>query len=98
MRFSVDPRKEARNRSKHGLDFSFAEAVFADPMHAVVFDRFDRFEGDEERWHCIGAATGSFRALLVVHCYPDPDDPDMIRIIGLRQATARERRRYEDDC
>ena len=94
MRFTADPRKEARNRSKHGLDFSFAEAVFADPMHAVVFDRF---ENGEERWHCIGTVAGGFRVLLVVHCYPDPDDPDLIRVIGLRQATAHERRRYEDD-
>jgi uncharacterized protein len=93
VRFTWDPDKEARNKAKHGLDFSFAELVFADPMHAIVFDRY---ENGEDRWHCIGAVPGSIRVLLVVHGYPDPDDPDLIRVIGLRQATAHERRRYED--
>jgi uncharacterized DUF497 family protein len=66
--------------------------VFADPMHALIFDRHDA----EDWWHCVGAIAGGSRVLLVVHCYPDPDDPDLIRVIGLRQATTRERRRYED--
>lgn len=93
MRVTWDPAKEARNKSKHGLDFSFTEFVFADPMHAVVFDRY---EDAEDRWHCVGAVAGGYRLLLVVHCYPDPDDSDLIRVIGLRQATTRERRRTED--
>jgi uncharacterized DUF497 family protein len=93
MRFIWDPRKETHNKAKHGLDFSFAEIVFADPLHGLVYDRF---EDGEERWHCVGAVTGGFRVLLVVHCYPDPEDPELIRVIGLRQATTRERRRYED--
>ena len=93
MRFVWDSDKEARNKAKHGLDFSFAEVVFADPLHAIVFDRH---EGSEERWHCVGAVAGGFRVLLVVHCYPDPYEPDLVRVIGLREATARERRYYED--
>jgi uncharacterized protein len=93
VRFTWDPQKETRNKAKHGLDFSFAEAVFADPLHTIVFDRH---EGGEERWHCVGAVAGGFRVLLVVHCYPDRDDVDLVRVIGLREATARERRRYED--
>lgn len=93
MRFTWDPAKEARNKARHGLDFSFAEFVFADPMHAIVFDRH---QDAEDRWHCVGAIAGGYRVLLVVHCYPDPDDPDLVRVIGLRQATTRERRRYED--
>lgn len=57
----------------------------------------DRYEAGEDRWHCVGVVgDGSFRVLLVVHCYPDPDDLDLVRVIGLRQATARERRGYED--
>jgi hypothetical protein len=44
MRFSWDPAKEARNKAKHGFDFSFAEFVFADPLHAVVLDRYEDAE------------------------------------------------------
>jgi hypothetical protein len=92
VRFTWDPDKEARNKAKHSLDFSFAEAVFADPLHAVVFDRYER---GEERWHCVGSA-GDTRVLLVVHSYPDPDDTDLVRVIGIRVATPTERRRFED--
>jgi hypothetical protein len=31
VRFTWDAAKEARNRAKHGLDFSFAEMVFCGP-------------------------------------------------------------------
>ena len=93
MRFTWDRDKEARNKVKHGLDFSFAEIVFADPLHLIVYDRH---EGEEERWHCVGAVAGGGRVLLVVHCYPDPDDDALVRVIGIRQATMRERRRYEE--
>ena len=93
MRFVWDAAKEARNRSKHGLDFSFAEPVFADPLHVVLFDRI---EDGQERWHCVGAVAGGFRVLPVVHCYPDPDDPETVRVVGLREATRMERRRYEN--
>ncbi len=89
-----DPAKEARNRRKHGLDFWFAAAVFADPLAITVFDRV---EDGEERWHTIGAIAGGIKVLVVVHMFPDPDDEARVRIIGLREATARERRRYEDE-
>jgi uncharacterized DUF497 family protein len=93
MGFIWDPAKEASNQRKHGLDFSFAELVFSDPLHIIAFDRH---EDGEDRWPCVGAVGGGFRVLLVVHCYPDPDDMDLIRVIGIREATARERRHYED--
>ena len=93
IRFIRDPDKAASNKRKHGLDFSLADVVFADPLHVIVYDRH---EAGEDRWHCLGVAGGDFRVLLVVHCHPDPHDPDLVRVIGLRQATAHERRRYED--
>ncbi|MGA9866679.1 MAG: BrnT family toxin [Acetobacteraceae bacterium] len=92
MRFLWDPAKERANKAKHGLDFSFAELVFSDPLRVVVFDRYD----GEERWHCIGVVAGGLKTLVVVHAYPDDDDPELVRIIGLREATRHERRRYED--
>ena len=87
-----DPAKEARNIRKHGLDFSFAALVFADPLAVTLFDRI---EGGEERWHTLGAVGPGCKVLLVVHTAPD--DGAALRIIGLRAATRRERRRYEDD-
>lgn len=95
MRFAWDVGKERRNLRKHGLDFSFAVAVFADPWAVTLLDRI--VDG-EERWHTIGAVAAGpvFKVLLVVHTYPEPDDETSIRVISLRQADARERRRYEE--
>lgn len=96
MHFSWRQDKERRNVRKHGLDFSFAAAIFADPWAVTLFDRI---EDSEERWHTIGAVTAGpiFKVLLVVHTYPDPDDESWIRGISLREADPRERRHYEDD-
>ncbi len=91
MIFEWDPAKEATNRLKHGLDFSFAALVFGDPLVTLVFDRH---VGAEERWHAIGV-VGGVTLVLVVHSYPDPDDDQRVRVIGLRKATTHERRRYE---
>lgn len=95
MDIEWDPFKEKMNRRNHkGLDFSLAEAVFADPMAVTVFDRV---ENGEERWHTIGAVGPDLKVLLVVHTFPDPDNEDHVRVIGLREATAHERRRYEQE-
>ena len=32
----------------------------------------------------------------MVHVYPDPDDEEWIHVIGLREATSHERKRYEE--
>ncbi len=84
--------KEKKNIRAHGLDFSFAEHVFHNPLAITVYDRW---ENGEDRWHTF-APVGS-TVLLVVHTYPDSDDEGQsVRVIGLREATARERRRYEE--
>lgn len=54
MRFSWRQDKERRNIRKHGLDFSFAASVFADPWAVTLFDRI---EDGEARWHTIGAVA-----------------------------------------
>lgn len=93
MKITWDPRKEQLNIRNHGLGFSFAEAILSDPLAATVCDRF---EGGEHRWHTIGAVRSDLKLLLVVHTYPDPDDDEWVRVIGLRPATANERRHYEE--
>jgi uncharacterized DUF497 family protein len=94
MEFVFDPAKEVINTHKHGLDFSLVPLVFADPLHVVVPDR--HVDG-EDRWHALGVVGGTL-LLLVVHSYPDPDDDQRVRVIGLRKATSHERRRYESDA
>ena len=91
MELEWDEAKEARNLAKHKLDFSFAALVFSDPLAVSVYDRF---ESGEHRWHLFATVGG--RLLLAVHTFPDPDREDRVRIIGLREATTQERRRYED--
>jgi uncharacterized DUF497 family protein len=93
MKFVFDPRKEQRNIAKHGLDFSLAEAVFADPLASEVYDRF---ENGEHRYHLCGLAGSTSRLITVVYTFPDPNDEDTIRVISVRKATKPERRRYEE--
>ena len=90
MRIDKDTAKEEANRRKHKLDFSFADLMLADPLAVEVYDRF---ENGEHRWHTFCWIAG--KLLLVVYAYPDPDNENWVRVIGLREATARERRRYE---
>ena len=94
MRITWRLEKEQRNRLKHGLDFSLAELVFADPLSCTLWDRV--VDG-EERWRTFGAVAvgGRFMVVVVVHTYPDPEDENWVHVIGLREATAHERRQYE---
>jgi uncharacterized DUF497 family protein len=91
MQIDFDPAKEARNRRKHGLDFSFARLIFADPLATTIYDRF---QDGEHRWHTFSLLAG--KLLLVVHTFPDPDHEEWVRLIGLREATPLERKRYEE--
>ncbi len=91
MRIDKDDAKEKANIQKHGLDFSFAEYIFRDPLAVTVYDRF---ENGEHRWHALAWVGG--KLLLAVYNFPDPDDEEWVRVIGLREATANERTRYEE--
>jgi uncharacterized DUF497 family protein len=91
LRITKDPLKEIENTRKHGLSFELADFLVEDALLAIVYDRF---EGDEHRYHAIGVVGG--RCLVLVHSYPDPDDESCIRAISLREATRDERRRYQE--
>ena len=86
--------KARRNKRKHGLDFTSAAAVFADPLAITLWDQF---VGGEERWRTIGAIVSgrAFRIVVVVHTYPDGDEVDWVQVISMRDATRHERRAYE---
>lgn len=91
LRFVWDPRKEALNQRKHGVRFTEAITVFADPL-ALVFDDPSHSRG-EHREIIIGHSSRP-RLLLVIFT---ERDGDTLRIISARQATARERHDYQEN-
>ena len=93
MRFEWDPTKARSNLAKHGVAFEDATLVWDDPLHTI---HFDRIEDGEVRWWAIGEVRPA-TTLIVLHVQPDPADDQLVRIIGARRATPRERRRYEED-
>ncbi len=91
MRFEWDGVKAQKNRVKHQVSFELAKAVWSDPLHVIIPDRF---EDGEQRWHALGM-VGAVAILVVVHSYPAGEEHAVVRIIGARKATSHERRRYE---
>jgi uncharacterized protein len=84
--------KAKANRAKHGLSFETAVLVFDDALHVSRPDPHP----DGDRWHTIGL-EGSI-LLLVVHTWPDESEEgeQVGRIISARNATAHERKAYEE--
>ena len=86
--FEWDDKKAAENLTKHGVSFSEASTVFADPLSRTILDPLHC--EDEERLVILGQ-SGLQHTLVVVHTYRGA----VIRIISARPATSRERRDYE---
>ena len=87
MDFQYDPSKAASNLRKHGVSFSEAKGVFADPL-AIYKEDPDAV--GEFRFIAIGIG-GNYRLLVVVYTLRD----DVIRIISARRAKRYEVRAYE---
>ena len=95
IRFEWDDAKNLANRRKHRVSFEEASQVFLDPLY---FSVYERIEDGEERWQSFGLVGGL--VLMVAHTIREEgtaDGPEVIRIITAREATARERRRYEEE-
>jgi uncharacterized DUF497 family protein len=86
--FEWDDKKAAENLTKHGVSFSEASTVFADPLSRTILDPLHSEE--EERLVILGQ-SGLQHTLVVVHTYRG----EVIRIISAKTATSRERRDYE---
>jgi len=94
QRFEWDSAKAAANLKKHGVGFSVAMRVFADPFAMV---EQDRIEYGERRWQTLGLVDGRI-VLLVAHTVRDAGDGgEIVRIVSARRADAKERRRYEQN-
>ena len=85
--FEWDENKSLRNHSKHGLSFCDAETVFAGPC---LTSEDDRFEYEERRFIALGQLAG--RVVAIAYTLRG----DTTRIISMRKASRRERRRYEE--
>jgi uncharacterized protein len=86
--FEWDDEKALENLRKHGISFSEASTVFADPLSRTIPD--PSHSEAEERLIILGE-SGLQHTLVVVHTYRG----EVIRIISARNATTRERKDYE---
>jgi uncharacterized DUF497 family protein len=89
LRFEWDDRKARANVAKHGVSFSEAGSVLADPLSVTIADPLHSER--EDRLVTIGESLRG-RLLVVVHT----ERGDRIRIITARRATRRERKQYEE--
>lgn len=89
MDFEWDETKAETNEGKHGVSFTEAMTVFADPLSITADD--PRHADDADRFLTMGISVAG-RLLVVSHT----DRGDVVRIISARSATRRERKDYED--
>lgn len=90
IEFEWEPSKAQTNLRKHGVSFSEAGSVLADPLAITTFDP-DHSE-EEDRFITIGMSRAS-RLLIVSHT----DRADRIRIISTRELGRAERKAYEEE-
>lgn len=88
MNVTWDPEKAKINLYKHKIRFSDAEAVLFDP---IALTREDDDTEYEQRFVSAGL-DGLNRTLIVVYTYRD----EGVHLISARQATPKEKRRYEE--
>jgi hypothetical protein len=83
--FEFDPAKSQRNRRKHGIDFVEAQEIWEmQPIEAPVPS------ATEPRFQVLGRAFDKVWSAIITY------RGDAIRIISVRRARARERRKYEE--
>jgi len=91
MQFEWNETKAESNLKKHGVSFAEAKTVFGDPL-ARIFDD-DEHSKVEKRNGIFGRS--SLNRLLLVS-FTEREN-DIIRIISVRETTAKERRKYENE-
>ena len=85
MIFEFDPVKSAANKTKHGLDFDEAQALWRDPFLVELDARLD----GERRWLAIGRIGQKHWAAVYVYRLA------VIRLISVRRARRGEVDVYE---
>ena len=89
LQFTLDPAKATGNLRKHGVSFEEASTVFRNPLAKVLPDPT---RSEQEQRSLILGHSAQGRLLLVVFT----ETEDRIRIISARDASALERREYEE--
>lgn len=89
MGFGWDDDKAAANLAKHGVSFEEARTVFDDPLYIDFYD--PEHSHDEHRYIILGESRLG-RLLFVSYT----ESGSVIRLISSRDATAAERRDYEE--
>jgi uncharacterized DUF497 family protein len=89
-RFEWDDAKAQTNEQKHGVSFSEAATVFADPL-AAIFP--DPDHSDEEIREILVGYSDRNRILVVSFT----ERGENIRIISARVATLRERKKHKEN-
>lgn len=85
MEIEFDPAKDAANIAKHGVSLSWALDF---EFRAVVNDQ--RADYGEVRFNAFGLIDG------VTYCMTFTLRGEVVRVVSLRQARAKEYRRYVD--
>ena len=94
LTFVWDPEKHRTNVEKHGITFEEAATTWLDLRAIETFD--EDCPSGEDRWFRIGSSLRD--AILVTwSTIRTRRGEEMIRIIGARRATPRERRLYEEE-
>jgi len=83
MEFEWDPVKDKTNSKKHGVAFSDAALIFADPSMMTLYDK--EHSREEDRYLSLGR-TPKGQVLLVSHTQRKSGDAETIRIISARSA------------
>lgn len=86
MIFDWDEKKDGQNRLKHKIGFESA-CEFEWDTAVIIADTRHRY--GESRWAAFGFLKGRLHSIVFTR------RENKIRIISLRKANARERKRYE---
>lgn len=91
LTFEWNDEKERINIRQHGIDFDTASSVFFDYHTRIMPDTTTPVQ--EQRYIAIGIAN-THHMLLVVHCYRDEQQQEIIRIISARKLSKGEIKKY----
>jgi uncharacterized protein len=86
VKIEFDPAKRDRILSRRGLDLAMAGELLSSEC---LTDADDRFDYGEDRWISAGPLGGE----IVVCVWTDRGD-EVVRVITMWKATAREQKRY----
>jgi uncharacterized protein len=87
MIFEFDPGKNAMNKTKHGIDFYEAQALWDDPDLIEIPAKI----ADEPRFLIIGTITGNHWSAVITY------RGDSIRLISVRRSRKEEIGIYEGE-